>query len=103
MAGAETITGLAAGSTSPTPLGDATTFFATVEAGTNVTYGWIFGDGNTGTGTHVEHTYAAPGSYTVTVTASNSLGAVSATLTVEILAPPTEEPAARVYLPLLQR
>ncbi|MEZ4612681.1 MAG: hypothetical protein R2838_20965 [Caldilineaceae bacterium] len=44
VAGAETITGLAAGSTSPTPLGDATTFFATVEAGTSVTFGWIFGE-----------------------------------------------------------
>ncbi|MEZ4583992.1 MAG: PKD domain-containing protein [Caldilineaceae bacterium] len=66
-------------------------------------YGWIFGEREHGH-RHPRRTHLRrAGSYTVTVTASNSLGAVSDTLTVEILAPPTEEPAARAYLPLLQR
>ncbi|MDY2586226.1 choice-of-anchor L domain-containing protein, partial [Winogradskyella aquimaris] len=36
--------------------------------GTNATYNWDFGDGNTATGTNVSNTYATSGSYTVTLT-----------------------------------
>ncbi len=51
---------------------------------TNVT-GWQFGDGATGEGTHVQHAYAAAGTYTVTVTAEDSLGNASGvTRTVEV-------------------
>ncbi len=35
--------------------------------GDTLTYAWDFGDGNTGSGVSVEHTYAAGGSYTVTL------------------------------------
>jgi hypothetical protein len=35
---------------------------------------WSFGDGSTGGGAQVSHTFAAPGSYTVTVTARDGLG-----------------------------
>jgi PKD repeat protein len=39
--------------------------------GSIVTYDWDFGDGNTGTGVSPTHTYAAPGSYLVTLTVTD--------------------------------
>lgn len=38
------------------------------------TYSWDFGDGNSSTAASPQHTYAAPGQYTVTLTATNSCG-----------------------------
>jgi outer membrane protein assembly factor BamB len=38
------------------------------------TYTWSFGDGNSATGMAVNHTYAAPGSYNVTLKVENMLG-----------------------------
>ena len=38
---------------------------------------WNFGDGTTGTGTTVSHTYTQPGAYTLTVTATAPSGAAS--------------------------
>ncbi|MCE7987196.1 MAG: PKD domain-containing protein [Caldilinea sp. CFX5] len=72
---------------SPTPLGNATAFTATVNAGTNVTYEWNFGDGSTGVGAHQLHTYVAPGIYTATLTATNSSGNASTSTTVQIVSP----------------
>jgi hypothetical protein len=87
------IGGLQAVSDSPTMLGTLTTLTATLDAGTNVTYAWEFGDGQTGSGAVVSHQYAAPGTYTATVTASNEAGAVSASTEVTVL--------ARILLPLV--
>jgi PKD repeat protein len=42
--------------------------------GTPVQVVWNFGDGNTGVGASTSHTYAAPGTYTVTVIASVGTG-----------------------------
>jgi hypothetical protein len=42
--------------------------------GTITSYGWDFGDGNTGTGVTPTHTFGAAGSYTVTLTITSSLG-----------------------------
>jgi PKD repeat protein len=78
------ITGLEAHNNSPTPLGAATTLSATITAGTNVTYAWNFGDGATGSGATVTHTYGEPGTYTATVTASNSGGSATATTSVVV-------------------
>lgn len=67
---------------SPTPLGQTTTFSATVTAGTHVVYTWDFGDGTSDVGEVVSHTYLSIGTYTATVTATNSVSTVTATTTV---------------------
>ncbi|NJM04946.1 PKD domain-containing protein [Candidatus Gracilibacteria bacterium] len=72
---------LIASSNSPTVLGQATSFSA-ITNGSNVSYSWSFGDGATGEGANVSHTYAAEGTYTATVTVRNSEGTHSAALTV---------------------
>lgn len=41
----------------------------------DLTYSWSFGDGTTATGVDPDHTYAAPGTYTVTVTVVRGSGA----------------------------
>ncbi|NPD03854.1 PKD domain-containing protein [Nocardioides sp. zg-1308] len=43
----------------------------------DLTYSWSFGDGTTGTGADPDHTYAAPGTYTATVTVGHGSGAHS--------------------------
>jgi PKD repeat protein len=51
-------------------------------------YEWDLGDGNTGTGPSIMHTYTAEGDYTVIMTATNSCGSDSTSDTITILAPP---------------
>jgi PKD repeat protein len=68
------IVGLAAAASSPTLLGGATVFTASVSAGTSVSYHWDFGDGETGSGANPSHLYANTGLYTATVTAINGRG-----------------------------
>jgi PKD repeat protein len=46
-------------------------------SGSATDYSWDFGDGNTSNGKDPSNTYAAEGSYTVTLTASDKLGATS--------------------------
>jgi uncharacterized repeat protein (TIGR01451 family) len=79
-----TIAGLAAYNDGPTTIGTVTTLSATITAGSNVTYTWAFGDGGTDTGSVVTHYYPSVGVYTAIVTASNSVGWVTATTTVTI-------------------
>jgi PKD repeat protein len=45
--------------------------------GTIVTYGWDFGDGTSGSGSYPSHTYARPGSYTVSLTVTDNAGATA--------------------------
>ncbi|MGZ6972458.1 MAG: PKD domain-containing protein [Acidimicrobiia bacterium] len=90
----------------PAPLGDAVTVSADfTDAGTNdahtATISW--GDSTTTTGTVNEthgsgsgvvtgsHTYAAPGSYTVTVTVNDGVATDSATSTAVVNGPPTAD------------
>jgi PKD repeat protein len=47
-------------------------------------YAWSFGDNSNSTEENPTHTYVAPGTYTVTLTATNNCGTVSSTKTVEI-------------------
>lgn len=51
-----------------------------------VAYNWTFGDGNSGSGASVEHTYASAGQYYATLTVQNSLGLTgSSTILVTVL------------------
>lgn len=68
----EAVKGLNGTSDSPTIVGNATNFFATVISGTNVIYEWDFGDSSPRVqGIAVSHVYARYGDYWVTVSATN--------------------------------
>jgi subtilisin-like proprotein convertase family protein len=97
----EPIAGLAAANDSPTPLGQATALTATITAGSNVSYTWAFGDGDTGGGAVLAHIYPAVGVYTAVVSASNSVSVVTATTTVTISDAPIAELAAANDSPTL--
>lgn len=45
--------------------------------GTIDTYSWNFGDGGTATGMNVQHVYANPGEYSVTLTVTDNLGGLA--------------------------
>jgi hypothetical protein len=93
------ISGLTADNDSPTSLGNATALSAAISAGTNVTYDWDFGDGMLGSGVTLAHTYSLVGTYTATVTATNSLSSVNATTLVTI----TAAGVFGLYLPVISR
>ena len=58
---------------------------ASSDDGTIITWDWDFGDGNVGSGEVVSHTYAAIGTYDVTLTVTDDLGGSdSATETIEV-------------------
>ncbi len=65
---------------SATTAGSTATFTVSSNGGAGVTYSWNFGDGSPATApstaTTVSHAYAAPGIYSVTVTATDTGGAV---------------------------
>jgi len=96
FAGDVPISSLIATNSSPTLLGQATTLTATA-IGSNVAYQWNFGDGASGTGGVMTHTYGAVGAYLAVVTATNTLNTLTATTTVSVI------PVHRLYLPLIMR
>ena len=79
------IAGLALSYDGPTPLGHTTTLSATVASGTNIAYHWELGDGAFSVGQTLTHTYGAMGTYTVVLTATNSMGTQTVTGTVTIV------------------
>jgi PKD repeat protein len=86
------IANLNAVNSSPTGLSEVTYFTATA-SGSNIAYIWDFGDGQTGGGNPIGHSYAAAGRYTATVTATNSISLQIATTLVDIW--------SRTYLPIV--
>ena len=75
--------------------GESAALAATADAGSAVTYTWDFGDGTNGEGAIVQHTYAAAGDYTATVTASNALSTVTQRVAVMVhAAAPVSEPTS---------
>ena len=64
-----------------TPNGMSPSFDGTgstaTDGATIQTYAWTFGDGATSSSATPSHTYATPGGYTVTLTVTDSMGAVS--------------------------
>ena len=84
------------------PSQDAVTVPATGTAGQSIgmsisasdvwssfTTSWDFGDGRSASGTAVSHTYAVPGTYTVTATTTDAVGnATSTSRVIQVAAPP---------------
>src|SRR6059058_505382 len=74
-------------------VGQQVTFTASVSGGTApYTDSWSFGDGSTGTGPSVTHTYSSAGSFTVTLTVKDSgvpQQTVTSQKTVTVTNPPT--------------
>jgi CSLREA domain-containing protein len=90
------ISGLVASNDSPTMLGQTTALSATIQDGSNVTYTWDFGDDEIGSGQFITHTYASIGTYTATVTATNTAGSLPATTQIIITSLTHQQ-----YLPLV--
>lgn len=91
------IEGLSAVNDSPTELGQPTTLTATVNSGTEVSYAWAFGDGETGSGAVVTHTYPTAGRYTTVVTATDGLSLLTTTSRVTITAVLTDSTRSIAY------
>jgi PKD repeat protein len=84
-------------------VGQEVTFTATATGTLPITYTWSFGDGSvvSGPSSVVTHSYALPGPYTVTLTATNCTSATATAVnTLTVLAPP---PRWTIYLPLVVR
>jgi PKD repeat protein len=91
--------------TAPTPsfqfapsapvLNQAITFDATASVGPGqiASYSWNFGDGSSGTGAVVTHSYSTAASYVVTLTVTNDRG-VSASTTKSVTVVPSTPPSA---------
>ena len=65
----QTLTGSFTHNPSSPQAGQAVSFTGSASGGTSpYTFSWIFGDGSTGTGSSVTHTYSSAGSFTVALT-----------------------------------
>lgn len=59
--------------------------FAAADAGAGVTYSWNFGDGQTGSGRTVTHSYSENGFFMVTLTTSSQFGSSEDVVRIEIV------------------
>ncbi len=82
---AEHILSLTAAQDSPVPFGQVVNLNASVTAGGAVSFVWTFGDGTGAIGAAQTHLYDAPGDYTATVTATNSISQVVTSLLVRVI------------------
>ena len=78
-------------------VGDELTFAASATGSTPLTYTWDFGDGDTATGEQVLHLYAAGGSDTVTLEASNACSLESLSQSVTVIE------GVQLYLPVISK
>jgi PGF-pre-PGF domain-containing protein len=71
-----------------------TVTFTDESTGSPTQWLWLFGDGGTSTAQHPDHTFTAPGTYSVTLTATNPFGSDTAVMEnyITVLAPPTPPP-----------
>ena len=87
-------------------VGEVVTFDGSQSTGQIGNYAWDFGDGNTGQGVTVNHSYSAAGTYTVTLTVADQNDpniTNSATAQIQIdNAPPPPPPAGAVVVADLQ-
>lgn len=90
-------TGLVGTNNSTTALGQATTMTATLNTGSRLNYSWELGNGETRNSRSpvLHYTYPEPGDYIVNLTASNSLGMLTDTMTVTV--------RAIIYIPIVTR
>jgi PKD repeat protein len=80
-------------------VGEIVTFSGSVFSGTPpIDYAWGFGDGSSGAGQTVTHTYAATGTYAVVLTATNACGSEVASDTVTVVLTPTCTPVEIVNI-----
>ncbi len=99
----EAIAGLVVTGTSPVELGTDPNLQASVTAGSDVRYDWDFGNGETcfycgqNPIMGADYNYTASGTYTVVVTASNTVNSLTDSITIEV----TPVYSAFVYLPLV--
>jgi uncharacterized repeat protein (TIGR01451 family) len=77
--------------------GQEVTFNGTATALLPIAYGWDFGDGAYGTGQNPTHTYAAAGTYTVIMTATQCGFEVAAAHTITVLPPSLCEPLVQDF------
>lgn len=61
--------------------------FTDTSTGQPTVWSWDFGDGTTSSAENPSDTYSQPGTFTVTLTASNSIGSSTATTTITVAAP----------------
>ena len=82
------VKGMAYGPTDPATTDPAVTFIASAvdPTGGTLTYSWNFGDGGTGTGNPVSHTYASAGTRTVSVRAQGASSYADSSTIVNVIA-----------------
>lgn len=77
----------------PTSTSGSAPFYLVLQAsasggtGQDFRYNWTFGDGSGATGSAVSHTYASPGKYTITLTATDSGGNTGSTTLTIVVSP----------------
>ena len=80
-----------ASGTAPLPV----QFSAAVSGGTATQWHWTFGDGDSGDGAAISHTYAAAGTYVATLNVTDQRGAqTSQAVTITVYAPGNQPPVA---------
>ncbi len=85
--------------------GQVVHFTATATGTLPITYTWAFGDGSSlviGSSSLASHTYALPGPYSITLTATNCITATASVVRLLTVLPPPQESYV-IYLPLVTR